>query len=175
MKKIFIALLFVILLQGVSYSKDTLQFDFPNSGWHKVLSPDGVESKKCYVPYNQTAENYTEMLIFTQKIIHNTGLTPMVMIQKQLGKDKNNYRDISPEYITNNTEDTMITWCSSSHNTCAIERAFQGNDGIVIVIYLNKAPHYSQNMFGQWSNILSSIKVYSPKQGESAPNNLIEL
>ena len=54
----------------------------------------------------------------------------------------------------------MVTWCSKLKNTCAVERAFQGKDGVVVAVYLNKAPHYSQNMFGQWSNILKNVKIY---------------
>lgn len=175
MKKIFISLLSIILLQGFVLAKDTIQFDFPNSGWHKVASPDGVESKKCFVPYNQSAENYTEMLIFSERVIKNQGLSPMIMLHKQLGKDRNNYPDIAPEYIVQDFDNAMVTWCSQLKNTCAIERAFQGKEGIVFAIYMNKAPHYSQNMFGQWSNILSKVEIYNPQKGEVAAKSIIEL
>jgi len=175
MKKILLSVLTLFLINSICLAKDTLQFDFPNEGWHKVASPDGVESKKCYVPYNQTADNYTEMLIFSEKILKNKGLSPMVMLHKQLGKDRNNFIDIVPEYIVRDFDNSMVTWCSQLKNTCAVSRAFQGNQGVVFATYINKAPHYSQNMFGQWSNILSKVKVYAPVAGEKLPNNLIEL
>ncbi len=174
-KKTFLCLMSFILIQSYCLAKDKLQFDFPNDGWHKVVSPDGVESKKCYVPYNQTSENYTEMLILNERILQNQGLTSMVIMQKQLGKDKNNYKDITPEYISQDINNTMTTWCSQTKNVCTVQRAFQGTEGIILAIYINKAPHYSQNLFGQWPNILSNIKVYSPADGENTPDNIIEL
>ena len=175
MKKIFLSVAVIILIQGICFAKDMIQFDFPNDGWHKVSSPDGVESKKCYIPYSQTADNYTEMLIFFEKTLKTTGLTPMVMLHKQLGKDKNNYADIIPEYIVQDIDNSMVTWCSELKNTCAITRAFQGSEGVIFATYLNKAPHYSQNMFGQWSNILSRVKVYTPSAEQNSPSNIIEL
>ncbi len=175
MKKLFLALLSVLLLQTVCFAKDTLQFDFPNDGWHKVASPDGVASKRCYVPYNQTSENYTEMLVFQERVPKNLDLSAMAILDRQLGKDRNNYLDIIPEYVKQDFDDSMVTFCSQLRNTCVVERAFKGSQGIVLVSYINKAPHYSQNMFGQWTNILSKIKVYEPKTGEKAPNNIIEL
>lgn len=175
MKKILVLILCLFCVQLVSLAKDTLQFSFPNEGWHKVASPDGVESKKCFVPYNQTSNDYTEMLIFSERILKNKGLSPMVMLHRQLGKDRNNYPDIVPEYIVRDFDNAMVTWCSELRNTCAVSRAFQGAEGVIIATYVNKAPHYSQNMFGQWSNILSQVKVYSPQQGSVKPSNLIEL
>ncbi len=175
MKKIFLFVLSLLLIQNICMAKDTLQFDFPNEGWHKVLSPDGVESKKCYVPYNQSSENYSEMLTFSERIIKTQGITPIVILQKQLGKDKNNYKDISPEYMSQDMDNAMAVWCSQTKNTCSIQRVFKGSEGVIIAAYINKSPHYSQNMFGQWSNILSSIKIYTPKTGEKTPSNLIEL
>jgi len=62
MKKVFLLFLCLILIQNLSFAKDVIQFDFPNAGWHNVASPDNVASKKCFVPQNQTAEKYTEML-----------------------------------------------------------------------------------------------------------------
>jgi hypothetical protein len=52
----------------------------------------------------------------------------------------------------------------------------QGDNGVIIVQYLNKAPHYSQNMFGQWSNILSTVELYKPAEKDiTSPKRLIEL
>lgn len=172
MKKIFMFLLSVILLQNMCFAKDVIQFDFPNDGWHKVVSPDGIESKKCYVPANQSSENYTEMLIFYEKTLKNKGISPMVMLHKQLGKDRNNYIDIEPEYIVRNIDNAMVTWCSQYKNTCAVERAFNGNNGIIFATYINKMPHYSQNMFGQWSNILNNVQLYN---NEKTSKSIIEL
>ncbi len=170
MKKILI----LILLNFVSFSnycqaKDTIQFTFPEGGWHKVLSPDKQENKKCYVPYNQTSDNYRQMLIFYERTLQNTDITASAILQKQLGKDRNNYKDIIPKYITQDSNDTMVTWCSKIANTCTIKRAFQGNDGIIIVTFINRTPHYSQNMFGRWSNILSTIKITNKN---SSDNNM---
>ena len=68
MKKIIIGLLSVFIIQNVAFSKEVIQFDFPNAGWHQVVSPDGNLNKKCFVPVNQTSDNYTEMLVFNKKI-----------------------------------------------------------------------------------------------------------
>ena len=174
MKKYFAVLFCLLAFATVSFAKDTLLFDFPNEGWHKVESPDGIKSKKCYVPVNQTSENYNEMLIFSERILKNDSLNAMALLQKQLGKDKNNYRDIYPQYIIMDENEAMVTWCSKNRNTCAVERAFKANEGIVMATYLNKAPHYSQNMFGRWSNILAMVKVYD-KTGETGAKSLIEL
>lgn len=176
MNRLLLILSMMLVFQGVSFSAEYIQFDFPNEGWHSVASPDGVASKKCYVPSGQSSENFNEMLIFFSKKLKNTELSAMAMLQKQLGKDKNNYMDIIPEYIVRDIDNSMITWCSKMKNTCNITRAFQGNDGIVFATYLNKAPHYSQNMFGQWSNILSKVKVYNKEQEDSQlPHNVIAL
>lgn len=176
MKKLLLSLFCLFLIQNVSFSKDMVQFAFPNEGWHKIASPDGVETKQCYVPYNQSSENYTEMLVFSERVLKNKGISPMVILHKQLGKDRNNYLDIEPEYINQNYDDAMVTWCSKLKNTCSVTRAFQGLNGVILVQYINKAPHYSQNMFGQWSNILSTIEVFSPdKQEVKSPKRLIEL
>ena len=172
-QSILIILICFFVFAGTSQAKDILQFDFPNGGWHKVESPDGVKSKKCYVPVNQTASDYREMLIFSERIIKHEGINAMVMLQKQLGKDFNNYRDIAPQYILKNENNAMVTWCSSLKNVCSVERIFKGNEGIVSAIYINKMPHYSQNMFGQWPNILAKVEVWN-KQDKTA-NNLIEL
>ena len=173
-KKFLTIVLGLVIFNEICCAKDILQFDFPNEGWHKVKSPDGIESKKCFVPVNQTTENYTEMLIFYERIIKHAGYSPMSLLQKQLGKDKNNYKDIVPEYILTDEYNPMVTWCSKLRNTCAVERAIQGKEGIVIATYLNKAPHYSQNIFGQWSNILALVKIYD-KNSNVVPKNLIEL
>ena len=176
MKKFFIAILTIFLMQNLSLAKDVVQFDFPNEGWHKVASPDGVASKKCYVPYNQTTENHTEMLVFYERVLKNQGISPMVILHKQLGKDRTNYIDIEPQYVYHNPDDAMVTWCSKTKNTCALTRALQGDNGVIIVQYLNKAPHYSQNMFGQWSNILSTVELYKPAEKDiTSPKRLIEL
>lgn len=171
MRKILI-LLGLFLLPSLCFAKDTIDFKFPNEGWHKVDSPDKVAYKKCFVPHNQSAENYTEMLVFVGRKTKTAGITPMTILHKQLGKDKLNYPDIEPEYIKQELEDSMIAWCSQAKNTCTIKRAFQGKEGVVIATYINRMPHYSQNMFGQWSNILGSIKVYN---NISAKGTLIEL
>ena len=171
---IILILLILVISGGVCIAKDRLIFDFPNEGWHKVESPDGVKSKKCYVPINQTSDNYTEMLIFTGRTIKNSGLNAMVMLERQLGKDRNNYRDIIPEYIFRNENDAMYAWCSRLRNTCSLERAFKGKEGIVFVKYINRMPHYSQNIFGQWSNMLALVKVYEA-MNKTEPRNLIDL
>ena len=176
MKKLITILLALFLAQNISFAKDSVQFAFPNEGWHKVASPDGVESKKCYVPHNQTTENHTEMLVFYERVLKNKGISPMVILHKQLGKDRLNYIDIEPEYINQKLDDAMVTWCSRTKNTCAVTRALQGDNGVIIVQYLNKAPHYSQNMFGQWSNILSTVELYKPAENQvTSPKRLIEL
>lgn len=174
-KKIILSVLSLVLLQNICLAKDTIQFDFPNTGWHKITSPDGVETKKCYVPYNQSAENYTEMLVFSERIIKNNGISPIVILQKQLGKDKINYKDITTQYIKQDFDNAILTWCSQSSSVCAIERAFQGNEGIILVTYINKMPHYSQNLFTNWINIIGSVKLYTPEKQNEKPSNLIEL
>ena len=68
MKKLLVILFGLLLIQNCTFAKDKLQFDFPNEGWHSVASPDGITSKKCFAPYNQSSDNYTEMLIFTQRV-----------------------------------------------------------------------------------------------------------
>lgn len=176
MRRILTLFLCLFFMQNLSFANDAVQFAFPNDGWHKVASPDGVESKKCYVPYNQNAENYTEMLTFYERVLKNKGISPMVILHKQLGKDRNNYIDIEPEYISQNYDDAMVTWCSKMKNTCTVTRAFQGESGVIVVRYLNKAPHYSQNMFGQWSNILSSVELFKPAQNDvTSTKRIIEL
>ena len=172
MKKLILTLFAIFLIQNISVAKDTLEFAFPNAGWHKVQSPDGIESKKCYVPLNQSTENYNEMLIFTEK---KSVVSPVAIMQKQLGKDRLNYKDIVPEYIKHDYNDAMATWCSASKNTCALHRTFQGNDVVIIVTYINKMPHYSQNMFGQWSNILSKIKIHDSNITTEIQKNIIDL
>ena len=173
MKKIIIALMSVFLMQNITLASEVIQFDFPNAGWHQVPSPDGIASKKCFVPVNQTSDNYTEMLIFNKRILKNKGITPIVILQKQLGKDRLNYMDIEPSYIVNDFDNAMVTWCSKLKNTCAVQRAFQGNEGIIIVTYQNRMPHYSQNMFGQWSNILSHVRLFN--EAKDSGKNKIEL
>ncbi len=172
MKKIIIILTALFLTQINVSAKDSLIFDFPNEGWHKVMSPDGVASKKCYVPYNQTGENYTEMLVLSEKILKNNDISALSMLHRQLGKDKNNYPDIMPEYVFQDMNDAMITWCSRVKNTCTVQRAFQGPQGIIFASYINKMPHYSQNIFGQWSNILMNIKANT---SNTPSKNIIEL
>lgn len=173
-KKILYFILFCIIVQNYALAKDRLIFNFPNEGWHKVESPDGIKSKKCYVPVNQTNQNYNEMLILSERLIKNEGLSAMVMLHRQLGKDKNNYRDIIPQYIVQDENNAMAAWCSKLRNTCSVQRVFRGSEGIVFAIYINKAPHYSQNMFGQWSNILGRIEVYD-KNTSKPEGNIIEL
>ena len=72
-------------------------------------------------------------------------------------------------------DDAIATWCSKLYSTCSISRAFQGNQGIVLVTYINKMPHYSQNIFTNWVNILGSVKLYTPDNSQEKPLNLIEL
>ncbi|MBQ3642903.1 hypothetical protein II906_13410 [bacterium] len=172
MKKIILFLFAALLIQNICIAKDKLEFAFPNDGWHKVASPDGIEAKKCYVPYNQSSENYTEMLIFVEK---KSVTNPAAIMQKQLGKDMLNYNDIIPEYVRASYDDAMATWCSRAKNTCAIHRTFFGKDGIIIATYINKMPHYSQNMFGQWSNILNGISLYNSEITSEIKKSIIEL
>lgn len=175
MKKLFLSILSLFMLQNFCFAKDIIQFDFPNEGWHKVESPDKRTTKKCYVPAGQTAENYTEMIVFSERVLKTQGLTALTLLHKQLGKDKNNYLDIAPEYVYADADNAMFIWCSQLRNTCAVNRAFKGKEGVIFATYLNRAPHYSQNMFGQWSNILSLVKVYEPQEGQARPTNLIDL
>ncbi len=175
MKKSAVIILCLCILQTASFAKDRLQFDFPNEGWHKTESPDGIKSKKCYVPYNQTAKDFKEMVIFTEKTVKNDGLSAMVLLHRQLGKDRNNYPDIIPQYIIQNENNSIVAWCSKLRNTCAVERAFKGNEGVIFAIYINKMPHYSQNMFGQWSNILGRAEIYDKTISKEMSQNIIEL
>lgn len=170
MKKVLV-LLSMFLIQNVCFAKDSISFTFPEGGWHKVESPDNVAAKRCFVPNNQSKESYTEMVVFVERATNNTGISPMTILHKQLGKDRLNYRDIEPYYIKQDFDDAMITWCSESKNTCVIRRAFQGKEGVVLASYENKMPHYSQNLFAKWSNILGSIKVYD----ENSTGEKIEL
>ncbi|MBQ4123107.1 hypothetical protein IJD44_05225 [bacterium] len=174
MKKFVLLLVSVFLIQGASFAKDILQFDFPDKGWHQVESPDKSKYKKCYVPYNQTAQNYTEMLIFYERIVKTPGITAMTLLQKQLGKDKLNYTDIYPEYIKQDFDNSMAIWCSQKHSICTVQRAFQGKKGVVIATYINKMPHYSQNIMTNKVNILGSVKVYDETTKDNA-TNLIQL
>ncbi len=174
MKKFILIVLFLLMFQNITIAKDSIEFVFPNEGWHKVDSPDGVISKKCFVPHNQTASNYVEMVIFTERILKNKDISPITILQRQLGKDRLNYSDIEPEYIKRDFDDAMITWCSKIHNTCAVKRAFQGKDGVIVASYINKMPHYSQNIFGQWSNILGSIKI-NKIENETSNKGIINL
>lgn len=173
MKKTVLLLVSLFLLQGLSFAKDILQFDFPSAGWHKVPSSDGVEAKKCYVPANQTADNYTEMMIFTEKLVKTQGITPLTLLQKQLGKDKNNYKDIYPEYIKQDFDNAMAIWCSAKHGVCTVQRAFQGDEGIILISYINKMPHYSDNIITNKVNIVGNIKLYN--KDNSTSKNLIRL
>ena len=175
MKKILFAILSLFLLQNFAFARDIVEFNFPNEGWHKVESPDGVKTKKCFVPYNQTAEKHTEMIVFYERVLKNKGITPMSIMHRQLGKDRTNYIDIEPEYIKQDFDDAMLTWCSKMRGVCVVQRAFQGNDGVIVVQYINKMPHYSQNMFGQWSNILSTVKLHNPNQANTSKVNTIQL
>ena len=162
-------------MQNLCFARDIVEFNFPNEGWHQVASPDGLETKKCFVPHNQTSENYTEMLVFYERVLKNMGITPMSIMHKQLGKDRTNYIDIEPEYIKQDYDDAMLTWCSKMKSTCVVQRAFQGKEGVIIVSYINKMPHYSQNMFGQWSNILSTVKLHNPQTPDGLKVNKIQL
>ena len=176
MKKILLVIFSFFIIQNISMANDYVQFNFPNDGWIEVESPDGVSTKRCYIPYSQNPQNYTEMLIFQEKLIKNKGVSPMIVLHKQLGKDRINYQDITPEYIRPDSEDAMVTWCSEGKNTCALKRAFQGKEGIIMVTYINRMPHYSQNMFGQWSNILNAVKLYEVEDyTKELPKNVIEL
>lgn len=174
MKKLIIFIAGLFILQGTCQAKDILQFDFPNDGWHRVESPDKVQAKKCYVPQNQTTENYQEMIVFYERPISSAGITAMTLLQKQLGKDKNNYRDIYPEYIKQDFDNAMAIWCSQQKGVCTIQRAFTGKEGIIIVSYINKMPHYSQNIITNKVNIIGSVKVYDESASPKA-TNLIEL
>ncbi len=175
MKKLLL-ILSILFIANTVMAKEYVEFNFPNDGWHKVSSPDGVETKKCFVPNNQTAENYTEMLIFYERILKNTDITPITILHRQLGKDRTNYPDIIPEYIRTNSMDSMVTWCSQMKNTCSVERALKSSNGVILILYVNKMPHYSQNMFGQWSNIINTVKLYTPQESETVlPKNIIEL
>lgn len=175
MKKLILSLLCIFLLQNISFARDIVEFNFPNEGWHQVASPDGLETKKCFVPHNQTSENHTEMIVFYERVLKNKGISPMTIMHKQLGKDRTNYIDIEPEYIKQDFDDAMLTWCSRLKGVCVVQRAFQGNDGVILVSYINKMPHYSQNMFGQWSNILSTVKLYNPQKPDGLKSNKIQL
>ena len=175
MKKIVLTILSLFVLQNICLAKDIIEFDFPNEGWHKVQSPDKIESKHCYVPYNQTAENFTEMLIFQERALKNKDIGAMIILHKQLGKDRTNYLDILPEYVKQNMDDAMYTWCSESKKTCAITRAFKASEGVVLVTYLNKMPHYSQNIFTNWMNIVGMVKPYNKTEGKTSKVNLIQL
>lgn len=168
-KKIIMGLFLFFVFANINEAKDILQFDFPNSGWHSVDCQNGIKNKTCYA-----SDNDNEMLTFQERIIKNEGLTPTIIMQKQLGKDKNNYKDINPKYVYMNENDVMVIWCSELKNVCEVKRAFQGNNGIIIVTYIDKMPHYSHNMFGQWSNILAQVSVYNGTN-ENKSKNLIEL
>lgn len=162
-------------MQNFCFAKDIVQFDFPNEGWHKVQSPDKVEFKQCYVPHNQTSENYTEMLIFQERGLKNKDIGAMIILHKQLGKDRTNYFDILPQYIKQDMDDAMYTWCSEAKKTCSISRAFKADEGVVLVTYLNKMPHYSQNIFTNWINIVGQVKTYNKTEKKPAEANLIQL
>ena len=137
MKKILLSFLCLILFQGVSFAKDMVQFDFPNVGWHKVASPDGVEAKKCYVPHNQTTEVHTEMLVFYERVLKNKGISPMVILHKQLGKDRLNYIDIEPEYINQDLDDAIAF--ASSEAKCVfsfLDSDSLAGDFVLIITHL---------------------------------------
>lgn len=169
MKKIALFILSLSVLQNFCLAEEQIKFTFPDPGWHFINSPKGFENKQCFVPNNQTSENYTEILYFYKRKIQTTGITPSVILQKQLGKDRNNYKDIVPQYVKHDSEDSMAVWCSKLYNICSVERAFQGKEGIIFAIYTNKMPHYSQNMFGKWTNLLFGAELYENDNSKNEP------
>ena len=86
MKKFILLFMIFILCQNFVNAQDTIQFNFPNNGWHKTECGDNNSNKQCYVPVNQNGSNYTEMLTLYERVIKTQGITSVVIMQKQLGK-----------------------------------------------------------------------------------------
>ena len=106
MKKFILTILSLFVMQNICFAKDIIEFDFPNDGWHKVQSPDKVASKHCYVPYNQTEENFTETneIIFPSpdepaKYLKLTSSEPAVLqIKRTLSKENERVLEYTETY-----------------------------------------------------------------------------
>ena len=171
MKKAAAVFFFLMLCCLRCAAKDVLQFSFPDAGWHTAGCPSDFSDSRCYAPLNQTAADFREMYIFTAYPAENPLETAE---KKQIFHDSFKYKDITIHYVYKNPEDIMFLWCSKFNNTCAVNRIFKGRENIISALYLNRAPHYSQNMFGRQTNILAGVRVYDKTAPKAGVKDVIE-
>jgi len=166
------AVFFVLMLCCLRCAaKDALLFSFPDAGQHKTECPSDFPESRCFAPLNQTGADFREMYIFS---LYPAEISLETAEKKQIFHDSFKYKDITIEYAYKTPEDIMFLWCSKLNNTCAVNRIFKGRENIISALYLNRAPHYSQNMFGRQTNILAEVRIYDKTEPKAGVKDLIE-
>ncbi len=153
-------IIFIIFsLISVSYAQN-ITFKVPN-GWKKNDNLSLENKKLVFTPAvnkllkakeaNPTEALYIEVKESTAEI-NTILLNNLINIQKE-------YSDFKYYKVISEPENSMGLGCTSQGGFCIIQRIEYYQKELYVYTYINNRPHYSQGLFGKWTNILGQIRA----------------
>lgn len=127
----------------------------PPDGWQKneELSEEG--KKIVFTPKSNQPE-YLETLTITTE---NGIISSDKQLWNNLIEIKKEYPDFKYYKPLFTQTNSMGLGCSVNGGFCIIQRVESYSDELYIYTYKNNMPHYSQGLFGKWTNILGQIEA----------------
>lgn len=149
----FKAFIVVSLLSSCAFAQ-SITFCVPN-GWEKnvLLSENG--KKIVFTPQNSPTGNQEALTVVVKK----EAVSADKLLWNNLIEIKKEYPDFKYYKPVFEPENSMGLGCTSQGGFCMIQRVEYYEKELYLYTYINNRPHYSQGLFGKWTNILAQISA----------------
>ena len=147
--KIFLTL---ILLNTLAFA-NSVTFTLPD-GWEKN---EIYSAKNDVLIFSKTDETLPrETLTITSEEAKTSADKVLWDNFIVLSKKYSDFKYYKPIYTP---QDSMGLGCSIEGSFCVVQRVEIYEGDIFTYTYVNSFPHYSQGLFGKWTNILGAIRA----------------
>lgn len=165
MKKVLLLIISLLLAQ-VAFAYETVIVDFPeNQCWHSVFYQSlGYETLLQYAPYGQTAQNWTQSVIFHSYKNANKASGASRFMDRTTGQMEAKNPSQMYHYLKYTPTDSIATRCVQKNKLiptqCEIYRVSTSFEGIVTMHYINKNITDFKNTYSDWYDIIKNIRIY---------------
>ena len=149
----FKTLIIISLLSTCAFA-NAITFCVPN-GWEKNDLLSDKSKKLVFTPQNSKTGNEEALTVITKK----EAVSADKLLLLNLIEIKKQYSDFKYYNPVSMPENSIGLGCSSQGSFCLIQRIEYYQNEFYIYTYINNRPHYSQGLFGKWTNILGQIRA----------------
>lgn len=165
MKKVLLLIISLFCAQTV-FAYETVLIDFPqNQGWYAdFYQKQGTETILQYVPAGQTAQNWTQTLIFhSYKYLNWTNSAAAFLDRTTMQMESKNSSGLY-KYTKYNYNDSIAERCVQGNKLvptqCEIFRVSKSYEGLISMHYINKNVRDFKNHYDEWYKIMKEILIY---------------